>query len=297
MANFTGIPNANANRGNRLRINPSAPRFISSSPVATSMSAAPGSIDRFSQFNERVATGSPSETRFQQKRTQDIAFDAVQKSSGITPLNEFGMPKTERPDFTSQYLGNLNSIHNRGVSATGTEQAKNQWAQLKRAQDLFSNYNPDQVSYSIAGGVADQQTPLQMPAGASANNPGAKAVALAMQAYNNKTPYVWGGNSLVKGIDCSGLVQQVYSQLGIQIPRTTYEQAKSGRVVNLNQLVPGDLVFYNTGGRDPNGVGVNSHVALYIGNGKVVDARNTKSGMKVGNIGDPGMPSTAVRPW
>jgi cell wall-associated NlpC family hydrolase len=41
------------------------------------------------------------------------------------------------------------------------------------------------------------------------------------------TPYVWGGNSLTKGVDCSGLVQQVFGKFGISLPRTTYDQVNA----------------------------------------------------------------------
>ena len=60
------------------------------------------------------------------------------------------------------------------------------------------------------------------------------------------TPYVWGGNSLTKGVDCSGLVQQVFKHFGINLPRVTYDQIGQGSPVGMKGLRPGDLVFFDT---------------------------------------------------
>ena len=59
--------------------------------------------------------------------------------------------------------------------------------------------------------------------------------------------YVWGGNSLTSGVDCSGLVQQSFRKYGSELPRTTYQQINVGASVSPNKLRPGDLVFFATG--------------------------------------------------
>jgi NlpC/P60 family len=82
------------------------------------------------------------------------------------------------------------------------------------------------------------------------------------------TPYVWGGNSLTNGVDCSGLVQQVYAAYGIQLPRTTYDQINVGDSVLMNKLRPGDLVFFDT----DNSKKGPDHVGIYIGSGKFIQA-------------------------
>ena len=92
-------------------------------------------------------------------------------------------------------------------------------------------------------------------------------------------PYVWGGTSLTKGADCSGFVQSIYKQFGYTIPRVSRDQAKSAGYCdvkpNEEHLLPGDLIFYT------NSRGVVDHVAMYIGNGKVVHAANKKAGIVV----------------
>ena len=84
------------------------------------------------------------------------------------------------------------------------------------------------------------------------------------------TPYVWGGTS-PKGFDCSGLVQYVFKQNGISLPRTTTDQVKVGSYVSKANLQPGDLVFLQNTYRQ----GV-SHVGIYIGDGQMIHASSSK---------------------
>lgn len=92
-------------------------------------------------------------------------------------------------------------------------------------------------------------------------------------------PYKWGGTSLTKGADCSGFVQSIYKQFGYTIPRVSKDQAKSAGYTNvkpdLAHLLPGDLIFYT------NNKGVVDHVAMYIGDGKIVHAASKKDGIKI----------------
>lgn len=79
------------------------------------------------------------------------------------------------------------------------------------------------------------------------------------------TPYVSGGNSLKSGVDCSGFVQQVYKQFDVNLDRSSRSQyASNGSSVKKADLKPGDLVFY--------GYSSVNHVAIYIGDGKIVHA-------------------------
>ena len=90
-------------------------------------------------------------------------------------------------------------------------------------------------------------------------------------------PYVWGGNSLTNGVDCSGFTQQLYKAIGYDLPRRSVEQANAYTKIPVADVLPGDLVFYARNGQI-------SHVAMYIGDGKIVHARNAQYGIVIGNM-------------
>ena len=90
-------------------------------------------------------------------------------------------------------------------------------------------------------------------------------------------PYVWGASG-PNSFDCSGLVQWAMAQAGIQMPRVAADQARTGPAVPVSQLQPGDLLFYHT---DPTDPGYISHVAIYLGNDKMLQAPQTGENVEV----------------
>jgi len=95
-------------------------------------------------------------------------------------------------------------------------------------------------------------------------------------------PYVYGG-STPSGLDCSGFVVQVFSPLGVQLPRRSADQAQSGVAVALPDLQAGDLVFFDTEGR-----GQVTHVGIYLGDGQFVNANSYRKQVAVDRLqGDP----------
>ena len=100
-----------------------------------------------------------------------------------------------------------------------------------------------------------------------------KIVNFACQFVGNR--YVWGGTSLTHGCDCSGFTQSVLKNFGIQVPRVSRDQARTGSKVTSANMRPGDLIFY------ANRSGTINHVGMYIGNGQVVNAASTRSGIRI----------------
>jgi hypothetical protein len=82
------------------------------------------------------------------------------------------------------------------------------------------------------------------------------------------SPYMWGGNS-TKGVDCSGLTWMAFHMNGIELPRDTSQQVKEGEEVNLDDAVPGDLIFFGTPATE-NSRERTSHVAIYLGDGRIL---------------------------
>lgn len=116
---------------------------------------------------------------------------------------------------------------------------------------------------------------------------GADVVAEAKKYLG--VPYVWGGTS-PDGLDCSGLVQLVYKNLGIDLPRVSYQQAEAGTpVASMAEAQPGDLIAWDNSSRN-NGV---DHIAIYIGDGKMIEAPRT--GLDVRIIDVPSTPDVIRR--
>jgi cell wall-associated NlpC family hydrolase len=110
-------------------------------------------------------------------------------------------------------------------------------------------------------------------AAASAETPAQRAVDTALQQVGK--PYQWGGSG-PNSFDCSGLTGYAWRAGGVQLPRTSRDQYAATQRINRSQLQPGDLIFYHQ---------PISHVAMYIGDGKVVEAPNSNNRVRVSETG------------
>ena len=99
------------------------------------------------------------------------------------------------------------------------------------------------------------------PSSSSSSSSSSTIVNAARSAVG--TPYSWGGSSL-SGMDCSGLVNYAYKAAGISLPRTSGQIANGGRWISQSQAQPGDIVAWS------------GHVAIYAGNGQIIDASGSK---------------------
>lgn len=117
---------------------------------------------------------------------------------------------------------------------------------------------------------AEEEDTLQEPQDAALLRD--EVVTIALEAES--TPYAWGGNDLKESVDSSGFVQAVYMELGYELPRTSREQCAESVEVSLEELLPGDLVFYDRSDTI-------NHVGIYIGDGQIIHASNKKVGVTI----------------
>lgn len=135
----------------------------------------------------------------------------------------------------------------------------------------------DAISAGAIMPIADEQMIVaRLPA-----QPGGQAAQVLAAARNMLgKPVVWGGASPAQGFDCSGLVQYVYRQAGIDLPRTADLQFLVGRTVSPSVLQPGDLVYFTT--YEPGA----SHVGIYIGGGKFIHTSFSQGIVSIADMND-----------
>ncbi len=148
------------------------------------------------------------------------------------------------------------------------------------AQSATGGYGGTESAAASSGGASQD-------ASSSGGSFGASVVSDAEKYIG--VPYQWGGTNPAQGVDCSGLVQDVFGDLGVALPRTSQEQADVGTAVpSLADAQPGDLVFFP--GTDGT-ASAPGHVGIYLGNGQMIDAPYSGADVRVEPVGNP----TAIR--
>jgi cell wall-associated NlpC family hydrolase len=130
---------------------------------------------------------------------------------------------------------------------------------------------PGMAGGAVAGPAATAGT---APGVTGSDVTGADVVTSARKFLG--VPYAWGGTNPATGLDCSGMIQRAYADLGIELPRVSRDQAKAGRpVASLEQARPGDLVAF---GRPVD------HIGIYIGDGKMIAAPRRGDVVKIQDV-------------
>ena len=180
-------------------------------------------------------------------KTKNIKVTRVVITSKAMPINASNTKLTYKSSKSS--VATISSTGKIKAKKTGTTTITVQSASNKSAKDSFKLTIKD-----------------------SLDSKRQKVIDYAKKFLGN--PYVYGGTSLTHGTDCSGFTMGVYKHFGYNLPRTSGSQSGYGKKVsNLSNAKPGDLLFYSNGTRI-------NHVALYMGNNKVIHASNPKDGIK-----------------
>ena len=147
------------------------------------------------------------------------------------------------------------------------EEERKKEEQRKEEQKKAESKEEENQGTSSSGAASSGESSVSKPSVSGGDGTlGASIASYALQFVGN--PYVPGGTSLTNGADCSGFTWAVHQHFGISIPRVSTAQANSGKEVSVGSMLPGDIIYYG------------NHVAIYIGNGRVVHASTQKTGIK-----------------
>ncbi len=231
----------------------------------------------------RVATVNTTTLKVRQEaNTDSTVLTLVPIGEELTVKKESGdWIKVQVDDQDKGYVSadyvDLTTVYEKAISIE-EEQARLEEEEAAREQSQ-NNSNSSNNS-SSSGTVKSSKTtssrtstsssaPSSSSTGSTTRN---KIVNYALKFQGN--PYVWGGTSLTNGTDCSGFTQSVFRDIGVSIPRDSRSQAGSGKRVSVSSVQPGDLIFYAKRGSI-------NHVAIYIGNGKVISASSPDTGIRI----------------
>ncbi len=200
----------------------------------------------------------------------------VSGSTGSTGSSSSSQPKLRQGDRSAAVTTLQNLLRDRGASivADGKFGPATQRAVLsfQRSAGLSADGVVGPKTWSaLASGKGSAagssgSSSSSSSSGSSSDVSGSAIVASAKAQLGVK--YVWGGSSPSKGFDCSGLTSYAYKQNGVTLPRTARAQALGGRIISQSEARPGDLVAFTA---DNYG-----HVAIYAGDGKIVDASGSQ---------------------
>ena len=176
--------------------------------------------------------------------------------------------KAEAQQNTETGSTEAGSTESSNTETGSTESGGNSTSDGTGSSGSTSNGSGSSGSSSDSNSGGNGLTNSDLDPGYATNVSGTEVVNYASKFVGN--PYVYGGNSLTEGTDCSGFVNLVYAHFGISVPRDSYSHRSAGKTVSYENAKAGDIICYA------------GHVAIYMGNGKIVHASTPSTGIKYG---------------
>lgn len=205
------------------------------------------------------------------------AKETIQESSSVSGGEDNLLEVVDNVDDFSAFSSNLTTIAQDIGNMVTTIISASESSSAVSNSDIEVNTAPAAETTSIVSAVKSAVS------SAVSGNTAVPVIATtaSRQALINYAkqflgnPYVYGGTSLTEGADCSGFVQQIFKYFGIKTGRSSRDQIENAQAISFEELQPGDLVFYASGDY------VN-HVAIYAGNGVIIHAASSKTGICTG---------------
>ena len=230
------------------------------------------------EFKQAVSVEEEKQKAEEAARIKKEADDAIAK---VEELKKKSGQSTENKDTPSTSIGMI--AQNPNVDNGTTKEQTNQRSQGSTSQNTGNTAGPGSNSSNGSSTSTGSSTGTSGSYQSTQNGPGSavydSAVRTAIVAYAKQflgNPYVYGGTSLTNGADCSGFTMRIFEHFGVSTGRTSRDQASNGKQISLSEIQPGDLLFYASGKTI-------NHVALYIGNGKIIHASTSKTGIIISN--------------
>ena len=203
----------------------------------------------------------------EKKAAEEAARKAAEEAAKKAAAEEAEKQQTANSNKPSASTGNGSSQKPQSGNQSGNTNTNNNNSNNNSNNNTNNNNNQGNDTQKEDNSSKDESAGSNVPY----NPTGAAVVNYACQFVGN--PYVYGGNSLTNGTDCSGFIKLVYGHFGVSLPRSSGAMQSVGRAVPYSQAMPGDIICYS------------GHVALYMGGGQIVHASNSapypKGGIKI----------------
>ena len=238
-----------------------------------------GAVEIARQVGKRIATVT-TETLFvrAEPSTECSIIGTVPEADDLLVLEETeGWAKVDVEEGTGWVSTDYVSLHSEFVQAESKEEEAR-----RLAKEEEERKKAQAAAAAAAAAAAQSNAANNTPSAPAQNNTsytvsGGSEMGVAVAQYGLQFvgyPYVYGGSSLTNGTDCSGFVMSVYANFGVSLPHSSAADRSQGYGVDgLENAQPGDIICYS------------GHVGIYIGNGQIVHASNSKTGIIVSNAG------------
>lgn len=262
IAEKTGVTIAALKTANRLKSNSIKPRQILVIPSTT--------VANTASAKSEAPSAPPSEQSYRVRKGDTLARIAKKTGVSIAELRELNQLQGSALKIGQKLA--LNQKTDRDIAPV--EQTKDQ-AMLDPQEEAEDGG----ITSETARAEIERRNKENAELLGKWNNPEEPKLLVRVAMGFLGAPYRLGGSS-VKGLDCSGFVKKIYQFFNIDLPRTAFEQSHIGLRVARDELIEGDLLFFNT--RRKLG-----HVGIYIGNNEFVHASSRKRGVRIDNLNMP----------